>query len=384
MGFPARLGVAAVLCAASFAACVAALKLSLHMDIGLALGWATLPLTIVAGVLCPWALEGRKPKEALVTAKSAAGQLAGKVILNSSGRLLSPVVNFLGPIVNVIASRPTQRAALAGHAGQYEAGETGWPGKGLVVGNVPGEPKAFQPRHALRAKLGQGPALVQVLIGPTGAGKSHVAAAYARERISAGWRLVAWVDATDTESMVAGLATVAVRLGLVGPGDRAEDAACMLRSELESNGAQCLVVFDNVTDLDQFCRFRPAAGQSQVLITTTRKAAASLGDLVPVDEFTMTEAVCFLRQWTEQSDAAGSRALADELGRLPLGLVQAAALMAEQHLDYDTYLARLRTLPVGEYLVHVEGDEYPTGVADAIWLSLQGIEAGSEQAYAVP
>jgi tetratricopeptide (TPR) repeat protein len=377
VGFPARLGVTAVLCAVSFAACVAALKLSMHMDVGLALGWATLPLTIVAGVLCPWAWEGRKPKEALVTAKSAAGQLAGKVILNSSGRLLSPVINLLSPIINVIASRPAQRAAPADYAGHHEACETTWPGRSLVVGNVPGEPKAFQPRHALRAKLGQESALVHVLTGPTGAGKTHVAAAYAREQISAGWRLVAWVDATDTRLMVAGLATVAVRLGLVGPGERAENAARRLRSELESNGARCLLVFDNVTDVDQLRQFLPAAGQSQVLVTSTRKAAAGLGDLVPVNEFTMAEAMGFLRQWTERSDAAGSRALADELGRLPLGLVQAAALMAKQNLDYDTYLERLRTLPVGEYLVHVEGDEYPTGVADAIWLSLQGIEAGS-------
>jgi len=377
VGFPARLAVAAAACAVLFAACVGGLKLFMNMDLGQALGWAAFPLTFGAGFFCPWAWEGRKQKETQAMANSPVGQPMGKVIVHSRGRLLSPVVNLRSLITNVTASWPPQRAALADYAEGHQAGETGWSGKGLVVGNVPGEPKAFQPRLALRAKLGQGSAPVYVLTGPTGAGKTHVAAAYARDRIREGWRLVAWVDASDTGLMVATLAAVAVRLGLVGPGETAENAARRLRSELESNGERCLLIFDNVTDPDQLRLFRPTVGESQVLITSTRKAAANLGELVQVTEFTMEEAVGFLRQWTEQTDVAGSRALADELGRLPLGLVQAAALMAKEHLDYDTYLARLRTLPVGDYLPHVEGDEYPTGVADAIWLSLKGMEAGS-------
>ena len=38
--------------------------------------------------------------------------------------------------------------------------------------------------------------------------------------------------------------------------------------------------------------------------------------------------------------------MAAELGYLPLALAQAAAVIARQHLGYETYLDRLRALPV--------------------------------------
>ena len=63
--------------------------------------------------------------------------------------------------------------------------------------------------------------------------------------------------------------------------------------------------------------------------------------------FTEEEALAFLAERTGLDDAAGARELALELGFLPLGLAQSAALIARQHLGYGTYLGRLRALPVG-------------------------------------
>lgn len=372
MGFTARLTVAAALCAGSFGGCVLALLRFTSLDLGGALGWAALPLTIVAGVACPWTWEGRKAAASPVTES----HLAGKVMLSSHGRWLSPVVSFLSPVINVISNGPTQRAAPACQVGPSAGGTADGPGRTLVAGNIPGQPKAFQPRLALRAELNRELARVHVLVGPTGSGKTHLAAAYARDRIDAGWRLVAWVNAADSHLLVAGLAAVATRLGLVRPEETAANAASYLRQELTSNGAQCLLVFDNASDLDQLQDLMPGAGEAHIVITSTRQAAANLGAPVKVGEFTMDEAVRFFREWTYQADTAGSRKLADELGRLPLGLVQAAAVIKEQNLDYGTYLERLQTLPVSKYLAHVEGDRYPNGTAEAILLSLRSIQAG--------
>ena len=58
----------------------------------------------------------------------------------------------------------------------------------------------------------------------------------------------------------------------------------------------------------------------------------------------------FLAQRTGRPDEAGARELAAELGFLPLALAQAAAVIAAQHLDYMTYLAQLRAVPVQDLL----------------------------------
>ncbi|HEV3294430.1 MAG TPA: tetratricopeptide repeat protein [Streptosporangiaceae bacterium] len=124
--------------------------------------------------------------------------------------------------------------------------------------------------------------------------------------------------------------------------------------------------------------FLPAAGQCRVIITSNQQSVANLGAGVPVDVFTESEALTFLAARTGQADAAGAVDLAAEVGRLPLALGQAAAVIAAQHLSYATYLERLRRLPVADLLAAEEAGQYPRGVAAAVLLSLDHVRAGED------
>ena len=85
-----------------------------------------------------------------------------------------------------------------------------------------------------------------------------------------------------------------------------------------------------------------------MLITGHRESG--FGPNVPVNVFSEEEALAFLAGRTGLADDAAAATVAAELGYLPLALAQAAAVIASQHLGYQTYLDRLRALPAEEYL----------------------------------
>jgi tetratricopeptide (TPR) repeat protein len=219
-----------------------------------------------------------------------------------------------------------------------------------------------------------------VLTGVRGAGKTQLAAAYARARLAGGWRLIAWVNARDGESLLAGLAAVAEAAGLSDAGSRygPVDPGQAVRRWLEADGSRCLLVFDDAEDLGLLRPFVPSVGAARVLISIAREAAAELGTGVPVDVFSAEEALALLDGRTGLADEAGASAVAAELGYLPLALDQAAAVIAGQRMGYEAYLAKLRALPAEDYLVRggaAEEQAYPPGAAEAVLLSLEAARA---------
>jgi hypothetical protein len=102
----------------------------------------------------------------------------------------------LAPAIDTQVPRPVPEAA---------AGE----GAPVAVGEIPQEPLGFQPRADLLAALdapstGSRVSVVHAVTGMRGVGKTHLAAAYARARLSEHWRLVAWINAEDVGGVLAG------------------------------------------------------------------------------------------------------------------------------------------------------------------------------------
>ena len=183
----------------------------------------------------------------------------------------------------------------------------------VVVGNIAQPPPGFQPPTDLLADLDRADAGVTVVHaagGMTGVGKTQLAAAYARAKLAAGWRLVAWVDAEDSGTLLSGLAAVADAAGLSDDGSGRDPAAAgrLVRHRLEADGDRCLLVFDNASDPEALRPFLPAGGAARVLVTTTREPVVNLGTSVQVDVFGADEALEFLGE-RAGLDAAGAAAV---------------------------------------------------------------------------
>jgi tetratricopeptide (TPR) repeat protein len=256
----------------------------------------------------------------------------------------------------------------------------------VVAGDIPEQRPGFLPRPLLirlNRTLQRAP-VVQVLTGAAGTGKTQLAAAYARAKLAAGWRLVAWVNAGNAGSLMAGLAAVADAAGLSDGafGSAPADAGQTVRRWLEADGQRCLLVFDDAQDPEMLRPYVPASGAARVLITADRESVADLGTSHAVDVLSAEEALALLSGRTGLDDETGAATVAAELGYLPLALDQAAAAIAARRMGYAAYLERLRAMPTEEYLTPEE-EPCPPGTLEAVRLSLEDAAAADPAGVAI-
>jgi tetratricopeptide (TPR) repeat protein len=262
-------------------------------------------------------------------------------------------------------------------------------GRQFVVGDPPGQAVAWQDRPDLLQELvrlagGGGTAVVCALAGQRGVGKTQLAAAYARLRIQHGWPVIVWAVAETEAGIVAALDDLAGAVGVREPGADPQQAARAGLRWLRGQPGPCLLVYDNAVDADLIRDWTPPVGPVQTVVTTTHRELDNLGDLVDVALFTPAEAVDYLHRRTRLDDPAGAAELAEHLGRLPLALAQAGAVIGpgRRYPSYRKYLHALHRTPTTALLPRSPGDPYPHGLAEAVLLSLDDLAAADPAGYA--
>ncbi|WP_445151750.1 tetratricopeptide repeat protein [Baekduia sp. Peel2402] len=245
----------------------------------------------------------------------------------------------------------------------------------MVIGEFPGQPPGFFDRpevEQLARSLSE--STVATLSGGRGSGKTQVAAEHAHRAIAAGVGLVAWINAGDEASLLAGLATVAQRLAVADPSDDLALSAMRLRETLATGDVEAVFVLDDATSPSLIRRYLPSSGATRWIITSTDRAFGSMGTELVVAELEREQSVAYLAARTGFDDLVGANAVADALGDLPLALAQAAAVIRLRGFEYTDYLKLLDEVPLREALPAHRGDPYPRALAAAIVLTIEAIE----------
>ncbi|WP_063797611.1 tetratricopeptide repeat protein [Saccharothrix sp. NRRL B-16348] len=263
-----------------------------------------------------------------------------------------------------------------------------WP---VRVGVLPPVADRYQ-RRAAESELAGMSGIV--LSGLGGVGKSQLAARHAH----AVWRdesvdLVVWLAAVTRTAVISGYAEAAGRvLRDLAPGISPEHAAAAFQTWLSSTGRRWLIVLDDVQDpADLKGLWPPNTPTGQVVVTTRRRDAALSRDdrrLIEVGVFTEAESLAYLTAKLPGRDTEHLRALASDLGHLPLALAQATAFIADKPLltvaDYRKRLADRRTLAQVLPAAGELPDEHQATVAATWSLSIERADALRPEGLARP
>ena len=217
------------------------------------------------------------------------------------------------------------------------------------------------------------------LHGLGGVGKSSLAAEYAH-RYRDQYRLVWWIRSEQGVSIADDMARLLGALVGASDLDRA-DIFTHLRRELPM-WQPWLLIFDNSKDPVAIREAWPDGGIGHVIVTSRSAAWADLIDeTIAVDVLSQNDAVMLLHRQTRSEDPESAAEIADNLGRLPLALMQAAAYVTQTETSLAHY-AQLVEDRLDELIKVTAPADYSLPVATTWSMSIAEAEAeapGSRQ-----
>ncbi len=266
-----------------------------------------------------------------------------------------PDVTAIG--IGAVAVGGSNFGTISAHVGYAGRPPVSWPHR---VGVVPPVAAGYLPRTDPAVDLERvfgttsGTAvLTGVVSGMGGVGKTQLAAAHAHRAWDAGGvDLLVWLTAASRDAIVTGYAQAGADVAHPPEGEDTEQVAARFLAWLASTDKRWLVVLDDLADPADLKGLWPQGKAGRVLVTTRRRdnTLADRGTVIGVDLFTSKEAADFLAGRLDPDGRHSDRLaeageLAEDLGRLPLALAQAAAYMRDRELacaDYRRRLARRR------------------------------------------
>jgi tetratricopeptide (TPR) repeat protein len=209
-------------------------------------------------------------------------------------------------------------------------------------------------------------------------GKTQIAVVIAESL----WRaatidILIWINVTGRASVLSGFAQASLAATGIEPTGTAESIAARFVSWLGDTSQQWLVVFDDLSDASVLDGLWPEGLTGRVLVTSASSAVAARRrgtQVVPVGFFSVREALNCLTERLSVNPAQrqGAIDLIEALGREPLALAQAAAVVANSALacrDYRDYFVRRRQQ------IGVAAGEVPSAAAVTWTLSLGQAES---------
>ena len=230
------------------------------------------------------------------------------------------------------------------------------------------------------AALVPGAARTQAVQGLGGVGKTAIAIEYAY-RYQGDYDLVWWIGSDEPARVRSSLASLAQHLGLEeAEGASPADATAAVLDALRRGEPyrRWLLIFDNAGQPEELGEFIPQ-GPGDVLITSRNNQWHRLTDTVEIDTFTRPESKVFLTNRVSGLTEPEADQLAEELGDLPLALVQAGAMLAESGMPVNEYLQLLHE-QVTEIMTEGRPAAYPRSVAAAWRLSVDSLRQKLPQA----
>jgi NB-ARC domain len=278
------------------------------------------------------------------------GLLAGVVSVDLFGQAETAAKAPLRRMISAaLAGRAKPQAAPAfPGAGRAVPREPRFPGAlPRVWGRVPARNPNFTGRgpdlDAVARELAAGRAVtVHAVRGMGGVGKTQLAVEYAH---AGDYDVVWWVAAEEPASIPDQFTALAARLGL----DTAADPEA-LRDQVDDalrDVPGWLLIFDNADAARDIAPWLPTGPlptglPGHVIVTTRRGGFAALGHVLNLDVIGLADAVRLLRSRAPDLGQDVGEQIAEQLGRLPLALEQAAAYLDRSRLPGREYLELLR------------------------------------------